>query len=149
MFSILQVDRDVELQARWKYCALSGEELKQPVVACELGRSAIPLLSSVCNHALHRIYNKEAVLMALLDKSSIPEVARHIRSLKDVTLLQLTVNPSFKPSSKADAYNDTHTSQYVCPVAGLEMSGRYRYCLPRETGRERKMREKRERAVRA
>ena len=34
----IQADKDMELQARWKYCALSGEELKQPVVACELGR---------------------------------------------------------------------------------------------------------------
>ena len=33
-----QVDKDVELQARWKYCALSAEELKPPIVACELGR---------------------------------------------------------------------------------------------------------------
>ena len=70
--------------------------------------------------------------MALLDKSSIPEVARHIRSLKDVTLLQLTVNPSYKPSSKADAYNDTQASQYACPVTGLEMSGRYGYVLERK-----------------
>lgn len=64
--------------------------------------------------------------MALLDKSNMPEVARHIRSTKDVTVLQLTVNPSYKQGSKAGAY-DTQTAQYACPVAGLEMSGRYRY----------------------
>lgn len=74
-----------------------------------------------------RLYNKEAVLMALLDKSNMPEVARHIRSMKDVTVLQLTVNPSYKQSSKADTYNDTQTAQHSCPVTGLEMSGRYRY----------------------
>ena len=79
----------------------------------------------------YRLYNKEAVLLALLDKSSIPEVARHIRSLKDVAVLQLTVNSSYKPSSKADTYNDTQTSQYVCPVTGLEMSGRYRFVTDR------------------
>lgn len=80
---------------------------------------------TTCNGC--RLYNKEAVLMALLDKSNIPEVARHIRSTKDVTVLQLTVNPSYRHSGKADTYNDTQTAQYACPVAGLEMSGRYRY----------------------
>lgn len=65
--------------------------------------------------------------MALLDKSNMPEVARHIRSMKDVTVLQLTVNPSYKQSGKADTYNDTQTAQHSCPVTGLEMSGRYRY----------------------
>lgn len=33
-----QADRDVELAARWRHCALSGEELQLPVVACDLGR---------------------------------------------------------------------------------------------------------------
>ena len=33
-----QADRDMELMARWRHCALSGEELKQPIVACDLGR---------------------------------------------------------------------------------------------------------------
>lgn len=113
-----KADRDMELQARWKYCALSGEELKQPIVACDLGR----------------LYNKEAVLMALLDKSNMPEVARHIRSMKDVTVLQLTVNPSYKQSSKADTYNDTQTAQHSCPVTGLEMSGRYRFVFLRGCG---------------
>lgn len=65
--------------------------------------------------------------MALLDKSNIPEVASHIRNLKDVVELKLTVNPGYKPSDKADGYNDVQAAQYVCPVTGLEMSGRYRY----------------------
>ena len=34
----VQADKDMELQALWKYCALSGEELKPPTVACDLGR---------------------------------------------------------------------------------------------------------------
>ena len=75
---------------------------------------------------LHRLYNKEAVLMALLDKASLPEVAGHLRSLKDVTVLQLSLNPSFRPSAQADAHHNTLTSQYACPVTGLEMNGRYR-----------------------
>lgn len=77
-------------------------------------------------NCIFRLYNKESVLMALLDKSNIPEVASHIRNLKDVVELKLTVNPGYKPSDKADGYNDVQAAQYVCPVTGLEMSGRYR-----------------------
>ena len=65
--------------------------------------------------------------MALLDKSSMPEVARHIRSLKDVVELKLTINPSYRPSDKAASYNGVQSAEFVCPVSGLEMSGRYRY----------------------
>lgn len=36
-FCSFQADKDVELAAKWKHCALTSEELKQPVVACELG----------------------------------------------------------------------------------------------------------------
>ena len=67
--------------------------------------------------------------MALLDKSNIPEVASHIRNLKDVVELKLTTNPGYKPSDKADGYNDVQAAQYVCPITGLEMSGRYRFVL--------------------
>lgn len=33
-----QADKDAELAAKWKHCALTSEELKLPVVSCELGR---------------------------------------------------------------------------------------------------------------
>lgn len=75
---------------------------------------------------LPRLYNKEALLMALLDRANLPEIVSHIRSLKDVVELKLTPNPGYKPSNKADAYNDVQAAEFVCPVSGLEMSGRYK-----------------------
>lgn len=33
-----QVDKNAELVAKWKYCALSQEKLRRPIVACEMGR---------------------------------------------------------------------------------------------------------------
>lgn len=33
-----QVDKNAELAAKWKYCALSQEKLRRPIVSCELGR---------------------------------------------------------------------------------------------------------------
>ena len=56
----------------------------------------------------------------------MPEITKHIRSLKDVVELKLTPNPSYKPDGKADTYNDVQAAEFVCPVSGLEMSGRYR-----------------------
>ena len=78
------------------------------------------------HHHLHRLYNKEALLLCLLDKTNVPEVVSHIRSLKEVVQLALTTNPSYKAAAKVGGYNDEGTSQYICPVTGLEMSGRYR-----------------------
>ena len=48
--------------------------------------------------------------------------------------LKLTPNPSYKPSRKADSYNDVQSAQYVCPVSGLEMSGVYRFAFLRSCG---------------
>uniref|UniRef100_A0A8C2H9G5 Replication termination factor 2 n=1 Tax=Cyprinus carpio TaxID=7962 RepID=A0A8C2H9G5_CYPCA len=49
-----KVDKNAELAAKWRYCALSQEKLKRPIVACELGR----------------LYNKDAIIEYLLDKSA-------------------------------------------------------------------------------
>ncbi|KAK2194171.1 hypothetical protein NP493_2g18025 [Ridgeia piscesae] len=109
-------DRDAELGAKWKHCAITQEPLQQPIVACELGR----------------LYNKESVLEMLLDKSKF-ECAQsfdHIRGLKDIKELQLTDNPSY--TSKADvgdSYVDRQSSPYICSVTGLEMNGRYKFCF--------------------
>lgn len=111
-----KADPEIELAAKWRHCALSGEKLKKPIVACELGK----------------LYNKECLLLALLDKSSLPEVAKHIRSLRDVVELCLVPNPSYKPIvAMAEA---SQSAEFVCPVSGLEMSGRHRFVYLRGCG---------------
>ena len=107
-----QVEKNYELNAKWFHCALSQAELQEPVVCCELGN----------------LYNKEAVLEYLIDKSSVTsDVANHIRSLKDVKELNLTYNPAFEQKSmeQADSYLDFQASRFICPVVGIEMNGRY------------------------
>ncbi|NXS12848.1 RTF2 protein, partial [Neodrepanis coruscans] len=100
----------------WFYCALSQEQLRRPIVACELGR----------------LYNKDAVIEFLLDKSpdkAPVESASHIRSIKNVTELNLADNPAWagdKESIKGDKYDDLQAAQFICPVVGLEMNGRHR-----------------------
>ena len=111
-----QVDKNYELNAKWFHCALSEAELRTPIVCCELGN----------------LYNKEAVLEYLLDKSSVTtDIASHIRSLKDVKELKLTTNPAFEQKSMehADSYLDFQASRFICPVVGIEMNGRYKFCF--------------------
>ncbi|XP_067856831.1 replication termination factor 2 [Heptranchias perlo] len=113
-----QVDKNAELVARWNYCAISQAPLRKPIVACELGR----------------LYNKDAVIEYLLDKSPekcIIETAAHIKSLKDVKELNLTDNPAWKgdkANTKGDKYEDLHRAAFICPVVGLEMNGRQKFC---------------------
>ena len=111
-----QVDKNYELNAKWFHCALSQAELRTPIVCCEQGN----------------LYNKEAVLEYLLDKSSVTtNIASHIRSLKDVKELKLTTNPAFEQKSveHADSYLDFQASRFICPVVGIEMNGRYKFCF--------------------
>uniref|UniRef100_A0A8C2IZI2 Replication termination factor 2 n=1 Tax=Cyprinus carpio TaxID=7962 RepID=A0A8C2IZI2_CYPCA len=98
-------------------CALSQEKLKRPIVACELGR----------------LYNKDAIIEYLLDKSAErpnSEVVAHIRSIKDVKELNLTDNPAWegeRHNIKGDCYEDMHCAMFICPVVGLEMNGKHKF----------------------
>lgn len=63
---MLQKDRDSELSFRWRHCNITQEPLEEPISACGLGR----------------LYKKQAVIEALLDRNLLPESASHIKSLK-------------------------------------------------------------------
>ncbi|KAM8947530.1 replication termination factor 2 [Pelodytes ibericus] len=118
-----KIDKNAELVARWYYCALSQEKLTKPIVACELGR----------------LYNKDAVIEFLLDKSPDKPhaaTAAHIKSMKNVIELNLSDNPVWsgdKGNTKGDKYDD-QCAQFICPVVGLEMNGRHRFCVLRCCG---------------
>ncbi|XP_038057450.1 replication termination factor 2-like [Patiria miniata] len=114
-----QVDKNMERMAKWLHCAISQERLRQPIMACELGR----------------LYNKESLLEYLLDKSTC-DSAQHIRGLKDVKELNMTSNPAFEKSGqqKEDLYLENGTTQYICPVTGLQMNGHYKFCFLWECG---------------
>ncbi|XP_033097955.1 replication termination factor 2-like [Anneissia japonica] len=112
-----QAEKEFERVAKWKHCSITQEPLRQPIVACELGM----------------LYNKESVLEYLIetDKSAYTK-CQHIKSLKDIKDLHLTENPTYKNDAVkkgGGVYNDPHTAQYVCPVTGLEMNGRYKFCF--------------------
>ncbi|XP_040015751.1 replication termination factor 2 isoform X2 [Xiphias gladius] len=119
-----KVDKNAELAAKWKYCALSQEKLRRPIAACDLGR----------------LYNKDAIIEYLLDKSADrpnAEAVAHIRGIKDIKELNLTDNPEWegeRRNAKGDRYEDIHCGMFICPVVGLEMNGKHRFCYLRTCG---------------
>ncbi|XP_068172417.1 replication termination factor 2 [Antennarius striatus] len=118
-----KVDKSAELVAKWKYCALSQEKLRRPIVSCELGR----------------LYNKDAIIEYLLDKSAErpnTEAVVHIRGIKDIKELNLTDNPEWegeRRTAKGDKYED-NCGMFICPVVGLEMNGKHRFCYLQTCG---------------
>ncbi|XP_070165522.1 replication termination factor 2 [Polyergus mexicanus] len=110
-----QKDKQAELAFKWKHCTIRQLPLQLPIVGCSLGR----------------LYSKEAVLEGLLDRNTLPESAVHIKHLKDVRNLSLTPNPAFDgdKAEKGDGYTDGGKSPYICPVIGLEMNGKYKFCF--------------------
>lgn len=128
-------DKD-SLRQRWAFCALSKQPLRQPVVSCPLGK----------------LYNKEAVISYLLNppSTSIEStpfgsdgvlVASHIRSLKDVTTLRLTPNPSLDDAHDPESSTTTparattvggsteshEAAPFVCPISLREMNGSIKF----------------------
>jgi len=60
----------------------------------------------------------------------MPEHASHIKSLKDVKEVNLTANPAYSNKAKTnEAYDESETAPYICPIVGLEMSGKFRFIL--------------------
>lgn len=119
-----KVDKNAELAAKWKYCALSQEKLRRPIVSCDLGR----------------LYNKDAIIEYLLDKTAErpnTEAVSHIRAIKDIKELNLTDNPEWegeRRTTKGDRYEDIHCGMFICPVVGLEMNGKHRFCYLQTCG---------------
>jgi len=107
-------DKNAANIAKWRYCALKHDTLKRPIV--------------VDSHGL--LYSKDAILEYLLDRMKFEHGPTYIKKLKDIKELQLTENPSFKPNHNdlGNEYLDVYSSPFICPVTGLEMNGKYKFC---------------------
>ncbi|KAF7969744.1 hypothetical protein HWV62_26106 [Athelia sp. TMB] len=104
-----QADKANQTRARWFFCALSKQPLREPIVACALGK----------------LYNKDAILEYLIDKSAYGDgekICSHIRSLKDLKTLKLTPN-SAPLSEKAVEASTSERPQFACPLTMKEMNG--------------------------
>lgn len=88
-------NNDLMRQSQSRYCVLTKEPLKKPVVGDKLGF----------------LYNKEALIQALLDKR-IPKFFLHITSLKDVKDLNIILSQIENEETKV-----------ICPISSTEFSG--------------------------
>lgn len=74
-------------------------------------------------------------MRALLSKT-LPKQLSHITGLKSLTTLVLEAAPEKAregPRSHAD-YQPTNGADFVCPVSGVPLNGRYRFVVVRGTG---------------
>ena len=112
------------------------QPLQAPVVSCPLGK----------------LYNKEALIAYLLSPPSATNsspfgndghlVAGHIRSLKDVTTLHLTPNPTLLSQSIQEIESSSHlgtqesrpTALFVCPISLREMNGSVKFVYRKPCG---------------
>ncbi|XP_053615256.1 replication termination factor 2 [Plodia interpunctella] len=106
-----QKDKDAERSFKWRNCALSQQRLQEPVVACGLGR----------------LYSKSSILEALLDKETKPDSIKHIKNLKDIKDLKLAKNPAYVETEHTDGAVGDGNAPYICPISGIEMSGKFRF----------------------
>jgi len=88
---------------------MTKEALKAPIVACALGN----------------LYNKEAVISYLLNKTKDPAFS-HIKSLKDVCEVRFTPNPAHA--------SNPNCSPFVCPITMTEVGGKHQFITFRECG---------------
>lgn len=76
------------------------------------------------------MYNKEALLTALLNKT-LPETFAHIRGLKDVRQLKLTVNPDYRDDLDVEG---ALAPQFRCPITQLDFNGIHPFVVIWSTG---------------
>ncbi|XP_075215992.1 replication termination factor 2 isoform X2 [Lycorma delicatula] len=68
------------------------------------------------------------------DGGTIPKRDELVRTKKkpeqDVKDLQLTSNPAYEDGvEKGDGYVDRQSSPFICPLIGLEMNGKFKFCF--------------------
>jgi len=98
------------------FCAISQEPLREPVVACRLGI----------------LYNKEALILKMLEKTLDADLFGHIRTLRDVVQCKFTLNPG---RNQRNGSSSKTCAQYMCPVTQVEMTGGERFCVLVPSGR--------------
>jgi len=115
-------------KSSWRTCALTGQQLKEPIVACELGK----------------LYNRDAIIEFLMKEGqfvySQEELKKngfgHITSLKSVFEVRFTKNPESKGEKSITVEETTSYTPglFVCPVTQLETNGLHPFVALRTCG---------------
>jgi len=111
-----------EQLAKFTQCHLSGQPLQPPCVVDELGN----------------LFNKDALLQALLNKTLPPSLS-YISGLKSVVELKLAPNPYKCTAAPKAAGRGSHQpanneTEFCCPVTGVQFNGRFRFLVHRRSG---------------
>lgn len=93
-----KVDPNEARLSKFTTCSLSNEPLNPPIVVDRLGN----------------LFNKEALVQALIHKKQLPKEFAHVRGLKDMIEVKI---PNFE-----------------CPITGLEFNGKYGFFAIRKCG---------------
>uniref|UniRef100_A0A8R1DRJ2 Replication termination factor 2 n=2 Tax=Caenorhabditis japonica TaxID=281687 RepID=A0A8R1DRJ2_CAEJA len=110
-----KLDKHVKNATKWRNCQLTQLPLKKPVIACRFGK----------------LYNKEDVINAILNKTIGKSAsASHIKGPRDFVELKLTVNKDFKRGDvKGDDYNDVNQTEFLCPITNVPMNGMHNFLV--------------------
>jgi Rtf2 RING-finger len=103
------------------------------VLRCSTGE---PLLPPCVLDELGSLYNKDAVVHALLNKSLPPGLA-HITGLKSLIPLKFTPAPnrsSLPKSASQSTFQPNNEAQFQCPITGQEVNGRFKFVVFRASG---------------
>lgn len=114
-------DGKLAKQDSFKYCTVSKEPLRSPVVMCSSGR----------------LYNKESILKVLLERRMLTDsgpteslaTVAHIKGIKDVKKLNLTSNPAFD-----DVDASPSGCPFICPITRKEMNGTIKFLMLKNCG---------------
>jgi len=107
-------DSSISRRLRWITCAITRQPLVQPIVADALGN----------------IFNKEALIKSLIEKTISPRY-NHIRSLKHIYDVNFTFNPKYDPTQPVyvGVEVEEFDSPFECPITGVPANGQHSFSL--------------------
>ena len=86
---------------------------------------------------LGKLYNKDAVIEFLLDRTSYgdgEQICGYLKGVKDLLTLNLTENPEFSPSTASTTSQTPRHTPFVCPLSLREMNGAVPFIALRHCG---------------
>uniref|UniRef100_A0A6B2L9Z0 Uncharacterized protein n=1 Tax=Arcella intermedia TaxID=1963864 RepID=A0A6B2L9Z0_9EUKA len=112
-------DESLVKKARWLACALTNQPLQQRIVCDAFGN----------------VFNKEAILKCLIEKT-MPEGFNHIRSIKDVFDLHFTRNQKYDETQQIHVGMEGSLldSPFECPLTGKPVNGQHAFSALRSCG---------------
>ena len=99
----------------WTHCSLTKQRLSEPICCDDLGN----------------LYNKTALIEAMLNKT-LPKQLKYIKKIKkDIINCNVTLRDNL---DKIDIDNEENGGIFMCPISGLIGNGKYPFVCLRKCG---------------